>query len=137
MSEPAGVTISERAGVERFVSLDVLGSHPSAVPEVASIIPGRRGAAVPVRLLMSTDLPFVSVEAAGDGYRASIPSVELIGGGYLLVGSPDLPLTPEEGGPVRLMVVDGSTLCWNVKHVTALRATVAAEPDSVPENPSH
>ena len=86
---------------------------------------------------MSTELPYVSVEAAEDGYAASIPTVDVIGGGYLLVGDPDDFLDRSEGGPVRLMVLDGSTLCWNVKHVTSLRATPVAEPDSVPENPPH
>lgn len=134
---PAGVLISERAGSDRFLPIDVLVDHPGAIPDVSTVLPERRGRAVPVRLLMSTELPFVSVEAAEDGYVASIPTVDVVGGGYLLVGAPGDLLDPTEGGPVRLMVLDGSTLCWNVKHVTSLRATHDAEPDSVPENPPH
>jgi hypothetical protein len=134
---PAGVTISERPDRARTVTLEVLAEHLGAIPDIGTIVPGRSGRAVPIRLLMSTELPFVTVEAADDGYSASIPTVDLIRGGYLLAGAPGRPLDHGDGGPVRLLVADGSTLCWNVKHVTALRATATPEPDSVPANPPH
>ena len=70
---------------------------------------------------------------SGDGhYRASIPLAELQRGGWLLLGQPR-----DAGGPVRLVVEEGRTLCWNVKHVVGLRFTEGPEPDSVPENPPH
>lgn len=98
---------------------------------------GRRGAAVPVRAVLTTSQPWVTV-ASGDGaYRASIPAEDLLRGGMLLVGSLDAPLDEAEGGPVRLLVADGDTLCWNVKQVASLTATEERLPDSVPERPPH
>ena len=70
---------------------------------------------------------------SGDGHdRASIPLAEMRRGGWLLVGVP-----ADRGGPVRLVVEEGRTLCWNVKQVVALRFTQGPVPDSVPANPPH
>lgn len=69
---------------------------------------------------------------SGDGsYTASIPLEDMRDGGVLLV------VPPSEGGPIRLRVMDGSTLCWNVKDVAELRFTIGKEPDSVPARPTH
>jgi hypothetical protein len=64
---------------------------------------------------------------ASDGYRASIPIQTLRTGGVLSV---------EDGG-WRLKVVDGDTLCWNVKGVVGLEPTRGRVEDDIPENPSH
>jgi hypothetical protein len=72
----------------------------------------------------------VTVESGDGHYRASIPIGEVRRGGWLLLGEAG-------GGPVRLVVEEGRTLCWNVKEVVALRFTQGPEPDSVPENPEH
>jgi hypothetical protein len=69
---------------------------------------------------------------SGDGtYTASIPLAELRSGGSFSI------LSPEEGGPIRLRVVDGSTMCWNVKDVGELHFTEGSQPDSIPPNPTH
>jgi DMSO/TMAO reductase YedYZ molybdopterin-dependent catalytic subunit len=133
----ASITVSERPGKERSIDIDVLVSHLGAIPDAATVAKGRRGRAVPVRLIMATDQPFVMVSDEDGTYRACIPTIDLLHGGHLLVGTHDKPLTQDEGGPVRLIVVDGTTLCWNVKHVVSLRAIAEREPDSVPENPPH
>lgn len=72
-----------------------------------------------------------SVVSSDGSYRASIPLDELRRGGVFLV------VPAEEGGPVRLRVMDGSTLCWNVKDVGELKFTEGAEPDSIPADPTH
>ena len=59
-------------------------------------------------------------------YTASIPLEELLSGGRLAVGD-----------DLRLTIVGGRTLCWNVKDVGTIRVTDHPEPDSVPENPPH
>lgn len=64
---------------------------------------------------------------ATDGYRASIPLPILNAGGTLSI---------EDGG-LRLRVLDGDTLCWNVKHVEMLEVSVGKLPDDVPEKPGH
>jgi len=88
-------------------------------------------------MLMSTDQPFVvAANAAGD-YIACIPTVEMIHGGHLLVGTPEEPLTEGEGGPMRLIVSEGATLCWNVKQVASLKGVPNRVPDSIPANPEH
>lgn len=69
-------------------------------------------------------------------YSASIPLVEALSKGQLVVGAGET-LARSAGGPFRLTVPGGSTLCWNVKSVGELRVTAGAEPDSVPENPTH
>jgi hypothetical protein len=64
---------------------------------------------------------------AGDGYRASIPLSVLRSGGVIAV----------EDGSFRLRVVDGTTLCWNVKDVAQIELTVGKAPDDVPPDPPH
>ena len=49
----------------------------------------------------------------------------------------DGPLPAERGGPFRLTVAAGATLCWNVKDVGELHFSTERLPDSVPERPSH
>ena len=138
MNEAAPVlVVSERPGSERPIPVGSLINHPGALADASVIDTSRRGRAVPVRLLMATDQPFIVASDEAGTYVACIPTVDMLHGGHLLVGSNDHPLSEAEGGPVRLIVADGSTLCWNVKHVASLRAVPEKVPDSVPANPSH
>ncbi|MGI9642928.1 MAG: hypothetical protein ACR2N9_09105 [Acidimicrobiia bacterium] len=133
----SGLIVSERPGSERVVPIATLVDHPGALPDASTVASGRRGRAVPVRLVLSTNQPFVvATDVAGD-YVACIPTVDMIHGGHLLVGTSDEPLTSDEGGPVRLIVAEGATLCWNVKHVASLEGVPDRVPDSVPANPKH
>ena len=75
---------------------------------------------------LSADFTHVTV-IASDGYRASIPIQTLRTGGLLSL---------EDGG-WRLKVVDGDTLCWNVKRVVGLQPTRGRADDDIPENPNH
>ncbi len=78
-----------------------------------------------------------TVMSSGGAYRASIPLGDLAAGGRLTFAAGLDPLPDERGGPFRLIVVGGATLCWNVKDVAELRFTQGAEADDVPENPPH
>jgi DMSO/TMAO reductase YedYZ molybdopterin-dependent catalytic subunit len=78
-----------------------------------------------------------TVIAAGGSYRASIPLADLQAGGWLSYAVDGRPVPPEAGGPYRLIVAGGATLCWNVKQVAELKVTVGAEPDDVPAKPTH
>ena len=69
----------------------------------------------------------VHVVSRDSSYSASIPIEDFRRGGVL---------TREAGG-YRLRVMEGTTLCWNVKDVAELRFTATKEPDSVPERPTH
>lgn len=64
---------------------------------------------------------------SSDGYRASIPLEMLRAGGVLSIDDAGL----------RLRVVDGHTLCWNVKDVARIEVTVGKQPDDVPAKPTH
>lgn len=78
-----------------------------------------------------------TVASRDGGYTASIPLETLRRGGWLAVALDDGPLPSSHGGPLRLTVADGDTLCWNVKDVGSIRFTVGPEADSVPANPPH
>ncbi|MDE0231465.1 MAG: molybdopterin-dependent oxidoreductase [bacterium] len=80
---------------------------------------------------------YVSVESDDGAYRASIPLGELSSKGVVVYGLGDDRLPPEHGGPFRILVPEGRTLCWNVKGVGEMRVTAQPEPDSVPANPTH
>ena len=69
--------------------------------------------------------------------RSSIPIDDLRTGGGLAFALDGEPLPDERGGPLRLTVAQGGTLCWNVKDVGELRFTAHREPDSVPAKPTH
>lgn len=62
---------------------------------------------------------------SGDDYVASIPSDAFTDGAELTVASR------------RLVVREGSTLCWNVKDVRRIEVGDHRQPDSVPEDPPH
>ena len=129
--------VSERPGSERSVPLETLMRHPGAQAGDSSSLDGHDGQAIPVRLIMSTDQPYILATDTTGTYRACIPTAELLHGGHLLVGKDDEPLSAERGGPIRLVVADGRTLCWNVKSIASLHALPDRVPDSVPENPPH
>lgn len=70
---------------------------------------------------------FATFESSDGSYRASIPVEIVARQGFLIL----------EAETLRLRVVDGTTLCWNVKDVARILVTEGKLPDSVPENPPH
>lgn len=99
--------------------IDIAGSGPVSPDPgpLADILDG---------LQLGEDITHVTV-IASDGYRASIPIPTLRSGGVL---------SREDSG-WRLKVVDGDTLCWNVKGVARLEPTPGQAEDDIPEYPSH
>lgn len=89
------------------------------------------------RLVIDPAATHCSVVSRDGSYSASIPLDELRDGGWLAFALDGEVLTGDLGGPLRLTVSQGTTLCWNVKDVGELRFTVGKEPDSVPANPTH
>ncbi len=103
-------------------------------------VTGSAGKGVSAKALLDRAGPsggFVSVESGDGSYRASIPIGELVDKGVVVYGGEDGGLPREQGGPFRMLVPDGRTLCWNVKGVALMRVTAQPEPDSVPANPAH
>jgi DMSO/TMAO reductase YedYZ molybdopterin-dependent catalytic subunit len=116
-----------------------LDSLPSV--DIAAVVPGFSGRAIAASdLLSASGLPptadYCSVGSDDGLYRASIPLADLERG-WLIYRDGDGPLSRSRGGPFRLVVEVGRTLCWNVKGVAEMRVTMGPEPDSVPENPPH
>ena len=112
--------------------------------EELAVLPGQvadaAGEAVSAEAVLQASGPrgrYVSVESEGAAYRASIPIEELSDKGVLVYGWESGGLPVEKGGPFRILIPGGRTLCWNVKGVAQLRVTAEPEPDSVPANPTH
>jgi DMSO/TMAO reductase YedYZ molybdopterin-dependent catalytic subunit len=129
---PPTIELSGLVREPRTLALGELHALESAVTHAS-------GRAVPVGSVIDATetAAFVTFES-GDGlYRASVPLRAALDNGLLLIGTTADGLPAQSGGPVRLVVPDGDTLCWNVKNVTELRVTAEKEPDSVPENPPH
>ncbi len=110
--------------------------------EGAGVADGAVVASVPVasvveRFPIDPSATHCSVVSKDSSYSASIPIDELLGGGWLAYALDGKPLPAEKGGPFRLSVVEGATLCWNVKDVGELRFTAGKEPDSIREKPTH
>lgn len=83
------------------------------------------------------DATHVSFETHAGDYRASIP-LDVVESQAIIIHSSEAgPLDIAAGGPYRLLVPEGRTLCWHVKGLARLRMTVGPEPDSVPEKPPH
>ena len=119
-----------------------LGDIADAADGAGRLSDGASDAAVPVASVVE---PFpidpsathCSVVSRDSSYSASIPVDELLGDGWLAYALDGKPLPAEKGGPFRLTVRQGTTLCWNVKDVGELRFTAGKEPDSIPERPTH
>ncbi len=126
----------------RSWSADDLAGVPGAVADLGEVADGFVGEAVPVAPILAGSEPAPDAThctvASDDGhYQASIPLADLAGKGWLAFRLDGRPLPRDRGGPLRVVVPRGRTLCWNVKSVAELRLTAGPEPDSVPANPSH
>ncbi len=136
------ITVTGLVGESVELRAADLAALPSVIPEVSSIAAGASGTAVRVddilaRVAIDPAASHCTVISQGGAYRASIPLTELRNGGWLAFGDGAEPLADHRGGPFRLTVAEGTTLCWNVKRVATLRLTAGPEPDDVPENPPH
>jgi DMSO/TMAO reductase YedYZ molybdopterin-dependent catalytic subunit len=112
------------------------------VRDVSEVAGGFAGDAVAVAGLIDRAAPTASAThctvVSDDGhYRASVPIDDLRSKGWLVFRLDGEPLPRERGGPLRLVVPEGRTLCWNVKSVVELVFTEGPQPDSVPANPPH
>jgi DMSO/TMAO reductase YedYZ molybdopterin-dependent catalytic subunit len=113
-----------------------------SIPDLGAVADGFVGRAVPMRAVIDRARPdrraaYVTVESDDGFYRASIPLRELAEKGWLAHALGEGPLPREQGGPLRVVLPKGPTLCWNVKSVAELRFTAQPEPDGVPDDPPH
>jgi DMSO/TMAO reductase YedYZ molybdopterin-dependent catalytic subunit len=136
------LTITGAVGEPLALDADALRSRPSVVADASTVAEGAVGVAVRVAELIADASPspqatHCTVIGDAGSYRASIPLDDLVAGGWLAFGLDKGPLPDARGGPFRLTVAAGETLCWNVKRVDALELTVGPVADDVPENPPH
>lgn len=89
-----------------------------------ALVRGRRGAAVRLRVLLAAaglpegaKLELVSI----DGFTRELDAVSLMQQGFLHWATDGHPLTPAEGGPLRLYVVGGDDQCDNLKGLSEIR----------------
>ena len=127
---------------ERIWSWDELDGLPGTIPDLGAEADGFVGIAVPLAPVLDASMPtaaatHATIESDDGHYRASIPLSDLMQSGWLAYGLDGRPLPGDRGGPLRVVVPQGRTLCWNVKSVAVVRVTAGPEPDSVPENPPH
>ncbi len=140
--------ISGRSAPVPALAVTGLVAHPTVIDEATIRARAKPGDSAPDGTLVvslgellaqaepAANASHVSAVSDDGLYSASIPLVEALSKGQLIVGAGET-LSRSAGGPFRLTVPGGSTLCWNVKSVGELRVTAGAEPDSVPENPTH
>lgn len=123
------------------VSVDELRNLPG-ITDIGGLGEHTLGDAVRVGELvrLAEPLPeakWCSVISADGAYSASIPLDQLVEGGWLAFRLGGSALPAEAGGPLRLTVAQGKTMCWNVKNVGELRFTRTKEPDSLPAKLTH
>ena len=119
-----------------------LGTLPGRVADLGDVADGFVGEAAPLRAVIDAAGPLPEAThgtvVSDDGlYRASIPLEDLLDRGWVAFRLHGDLLPRERGGPLRVVVPEGRTLCWNVKGVVAIEITAGAAPDSVPANPTH
>ncbi len=143
MKAAEAAVIVVRGAVARttsFTRLDLATlPHTDDMEDIAT---GKVGRGVRLRELLKAADPAPQAThvtaISGDGsYRASIPIPDADSSGWVAFAAGTAPLPSEHGGPFRLTVTEGRTLCWNVKDVAELKVTVGPEPDDVPERPPH
>jgi G3E family GTPase len=123
-SDARGTTL-ELGEAGRRVDRAWLGALPDQVPDVGALIPGRAGAAVPLReVLRGAGIDIEGgrslVVVARDGFvTPPTPASELLDG--LIVHSLGGGALPEpQGGPFRLLVPGRKDACGNVKGVVRI-----------------
>lgn len=89
-----------------------------------SVVSGRRGHAVRMRVLLESAL--VPREAklevvSADGFVRPVDAAALFEGGFLHYATDGHALSVEEGGPLRLYIVGGDSQCDNVKGLAEIR----------------
>ncbi len=138
----ASLEVSGLVGAPRRWSAADLAELPGGVDDLGTLAEGFAGEAVPVGPVIDASRPageatHATVVSDDGHYRASIPLPELRSKGWVAIGLDGGPLPRSRGGPLRVVVPQGRTLCWNVKGVVAIELTDGAQPDSVPANPPH
>lgn len=93
-----------------------------------TIVPGRRGHVVHLRLLLrGAGIPAEAqlTLRSADGQTRHLPAKALYEGGYLQFAQDGQTLTRADGGPLRLFIVGGANQCDNLKSLVEISVTEA------------
>ncbi len=113
-------------GRVRFVAREELVSLPNGVPDVASLIPKRSGAAARVAALLDAhgaSAQGSAVVCAADGFASEPVALSALRAGLLVHTLNGAALAPEQGGPYRLLIPESAgapSACANVKGVVRI-----------------
>jgi DMSO/TMAO reductase YedYZ molybdopterin-dependent catalytic subunit len=129
------LTIEGEGMLRRELSWDDLAKMPGQVAHTSVLFGGKEVAAVPLSSLLRSIAPpgsarFMTFQST-DGYATTLPLAEA-SRALLVIRLGDAPLTPERGGPVRL-VVTGANLRSCLKHVTHIRITSGGAAEVLPQ----
>ena len=139
---PASIAITGLVDSPLVLTVDDLITVPGSIADLGAKVEGFSGEAAPLNVLLDRAQPTNQAThgtvLSDDGhYKASIPLGDLTDKGWLAFRLDGTDLPRDMGGPLRVVVPQGRTLCWNVKGVVEIRLTAGPEPDSVPANPKH
>ncbi len=114
-------------GRVRIVDRSALLELPDGIDDVASVFPGREGAAARLEALWTAQaLPArgSAILCAADGFTSEPVPIGALRQGVLLHSLADEPLAPGKGGPFRLLIPEGvpdaPSGCANVKGVVRI-----------------
>ena len=128
------------------LTFDDLSNLPDSdhILDMSRFHPTRRGDGVTLDALLrlagpSPDAKFATLHAGRDGFLVSIPLAPLRAEAVLVYRDGPTPLTPREGGPIRLLIRDPSAChtgdlddCANVKYLDRIELTRARGGDNRP-----
>lgn len=120
-----------------------LAALPGQVPDVAALVPGRAGRAVPLESLLASAVPSARathlVLVSDDGFAASVPLAAVRHGVILHADEAGEPLPRGLGGPFRFLLPraegcspDEASHCSNVKHLCVVRLATGPGRDTRP-----
>lgn len=120
------IQLAAAGGQELRFDRAALSSLPGQVPDVGRVVPGRRGAAVPLRDLLERFAPAPGarfVVIAHDGLITAPVEVQAAGDALLVHSLEGGSLPDDQGGPFRILVPpgEGRSACANVKGVAQVR----------------
>ena len=127
--DPSHLVVSGLVEAPDRYSLEALSRLGENRDGATSVIPVRRVIEEAVPAAHATHVTALSADGS---YSASIPLGEAVSKGEIHLSE-----AAESNTPIRLVVSEGMTLCWNVKGLGRLRVTEGPEPDSLPEVLTH
>lgn len=126
----------------RALTFDELAALPRQVPDVGTLVPGKRGGAVWLDAVLAAvgtkpEARFATLVADDGAFAVSVPLDAVRTNAIVAYRLGGARLPGDQGGPIRFYVVDakacgadsGVDACANVKRLGRIRLTVARAPD--------